>query len=102
RTITAGTVLILGQRQPCDRRPQLCRGRSAIVALLRPRGMAIMGRRSHLLSYRFCKPTVRDAAVELLVLEQTARRPHLSEESDKFDIKRFRTWLIDCARMREH
>ena len=45
-----------------------------------------MGRRSHLLSYRFCKPPARDAAVELLVLDQTARRPHLSEGSDKFNI----------------
>src|SRR5262249_24003701 len=86
RTITAGAVLILGQREPCDRRPQLCCGRSAIVALLRPGGMALMGRRSHLLSYRFCKPLARDAAVELLVLDQTARRPHLSEGSDKFNI----------------
>src|ERR1051326_6981860 len=45
-----------------------------------------MARRSHLLSYRFCKSPARDAAVELLVLDQTARRPHLSEESDKSNI----------------
>src|SRR5262245_868597 len=75
RRAPAPPFLVLGQGQPGDRGPCLCRRRSEARALLGSPRVDALGRRSYLLPDRLCEPAARDAAVGDLVRDEAARSP---------------------------